>query len=121
MDERRAQAKNVKRFTSDYFDGKQYTKAEISKYESIYGRNFVSPGGEHTFTEFLKWLELKHGMRALDIGCGLGVRAFQMAREYGAQVDGIDISRNMIEIARERCKGGNLANKIRLRQTEGPF
>ncbi len=40
-------------------------------------------------------------MRVLDIGCGIGGSAFYMARRYGALVNGIDLSTNMIEIANE--------------------
>ncbi len=101
-------------FTPDYFDSKQYSESEISKYEAIYGRNFISPGGERTSAEFLARLGLERGMRVLDVGCGLGGSAFQMAREYGAAVDGIDVSANMIEIGRERCKEQGLEDRVRL-------
>ena len=40
-------------------------------------------------------------MKVLDIGCGTGGSAFYMARTYGAQVMGIDLSDNMLEIANE--------------------
>lgn len=104
----------MEKFTPEYFDSKQYTKTQIAKYESIYGRNFISPGGERTSTAFLKRLGLKRGMRVLDIGCGIGGSAFQMARKYGVGVDAIDISRNMIEIGHARCKEEGLEDQVRL-------
>jgi phosphoethanolamine N-methyltransferase len=100
--------------TPEHFDGTQYTKSEIAKYEAIYGRNFISPGGERTSAEFIARLGLERGMRVLDVGCGIGGCAFQMAAEYGADVDGIDISRNMIEIGRERCAQEGLDGHVRL-------
>ena len=39
--------------------------------------------------------------RALDVGCGSGIMAEKLARRF-AEVDGIDISENMLEIARAR-------------------
>ena len=46
-------------------------------------------------------LDLKPGMKVLDIGCGTGGSAFYMARTYGAQVLGIDLSDNMLAVANE--------------------
>ncbi len=54
-------------------------------------------------------------MKVLDIGCGIGGAAFQMAAQYKTHVDAIDISHNMIEIARERCKHEGLEARVRLR------
>ena len=48
-----------------------------------------------------KHLDLKPGMKVLDVGCGIGGSAFHMASTYGASVRGIDLSTNMITIAIE--------------------
>ena len=37
----------------------------------------------------------------LDIGCGIGGSAFHMAQNYKVNVHGIDLSKNMIKMARE--------------------
>lgn len=103
-----------KQFTSEYFDEKQYTRKGIAKYETIFGRNFISTGGQRSAKEFLGRLGLKPGMRILDIGCGIGGHAFQMVKDYAVRVDGIDISRNMIAIARERCKEADMESQVRL-------
>ncbi|MFA6218251.1 MAG: methyltransferase domain-containing protein [Erythrobacter sp.] len=44
--------------------------------------------------------------RALDIGCGAGELALRLARAHpAAQVIGVDISDDLIAVARERCSG----------------
>jgi ubiquinone/menaquinone biosynthesis C-methylase UbiE len=48
-------------------------------------------------------MQLKPGARMRDVGCGLGGSAFVLARDYQAQVTAIDLSVNMIDVARERC------------------
>ena len=104
------------KLSSQYFDQQQYAKSGIADYELVYGRNFISPGGKETSAEFLRLLGLRSSMKVLDIGCGLGGCAFQIATDYGAFVDGIDISHNMIEIGCRRCEEQGLENKVKLYQ-----
>ena len=84
-------------------DEGQYARHEIRKYEAIYGRDFISPGGLQYARKFVAALQLKPGALVLDAGCGIGGSAFLMAREYRARVTGIDLSANMITFARQRC------------------
>ena len=83
-------------------DSSQYTRESIKKYENIFGRNFISTGGLESTREIVKQLNLKSGIKVLDVGSGIGGSAFHMAQEYGAQVHGLDLSHNMLEIANER-------------------
>lgn len=48
---------------------------------------------------------LKPGMRVLDIGCGWGSFCEHAARNHGASVVGLTISREQVEVARSRCAG----------------
>ncbi|MBP9762090.1 cyclopropane fatty acyl phospholipid synthase [Patescibacteria group bacterium] len=48
---------------------------------------------------------LKAGQRVLDIGCGWGSFAQFAAEKYQAKVVGITVSKEQVELARERCKG----------------
>ena len=98
---------------SSSLDSHQYTAEEIRKYEAIYGRHFVSPGGEACARECIARLGLVQGDRVLDVGSGLGGSAFLMAREYGAQVHGIDLSANMVALATEKCREEQLDQQVR--------
>lgn len=53
------------------------------------------------------------GQRVLDLGCGTGALALRAARR-GARVKGIDINRQMLDIARERIAESNLEASIEL-------
>ncbi|HLB42884.1 MAG TPA: cyclopropane fatty acyl phospholipid synthase [Gammaproteobacteria bacterium] len=57
-------------------------------------------------------LQLKPGLRLLDIGCGWGGLAKYAAEQYGVHVVGITISQQQYEYAKEYCKG--LPIEIRL-------
>lgn len=96
-------AGNPPSVTGEFLDSEQYSEASISAYETVFGRDFVSPGGAAMARELLARLALPEGSRVLDAGCGLGGSAFLMAREFGWRVDGIDLSRNMIDVATRRC------------------
>jgi cyclopropane-fatty-acyl-phospholipid synthase len=50
-------------------------------------------------------LNLRPGLRLLDIGCGWGGLARHAAEHYGVMVDGITVSREQLMLARERCRG----------------
>ena len=89
--------------SSEELDTTQYTEVGILRYERIFGAGFVSTGGKVTTTEFLSRLNLKPGMRVLDVGCGIGGGDFLMAELYGVEVVGIDLSTNMVNIAKQRA------------------
>ena len=50
-------------------------------------------------------LQLKPGMRVLDVGCGWGGLSRWMALQHGVEVTGITISREQADLARQRCQG----------------
>ncbi len=93
-------------------DAGQYTQDSIRKYEAIYGRNFISPGGQATTLDILALVDITAGMRVLDVGCGLGGAAMLMARQFGAQVHGVDLSQNMLALAQDRCQEAQLDHLV---------
>ncbi|MFH8421324.1 class I SAM-dependent methyltransferase [Streptomyces sp. NPDC018038] len=72
-------------------------------------------------------LNLKEGDRLLDVGCGWGSMALHAAREYGARVVGITLSREQAAYARKRIAEEGLTDLVEIRVqdyrdvTDGPF
>jgi SAM-dependent methyltransferase len=58
---------------------------------------------EKTAEDFVARLNLKPGMRVLDVGCGTGNQSIPAART-GAHVTGVDIAPNLLAQAAERAK-----------------
>ena len=58
--------------------------------------------------EFVDRLDIQSGARVLDVACGTGNLAIPAARR-GAHVTGVDIATNLLEQARQRAAGENLA------------
>jgi ubiquinone/menaquinone biosynthesis C-methylase UbiE len=54
---------------------------------------------------------VKRGQRVLDIGCGTGALTLRAARK-GAAVRGIDINRQMLEIAQHKAKAMNFSQNV---------
>lgn len=55
------------------------------------------------------------GMRVLDIGCGWGGMALTLARDYGATVVGVTLSREQHAYATERARKEGLSDQVEFR------
>ncbi|XP_040184807.1 phosphomethylethanolamine N-methyltransferase-like isoform X2 [Rana temporaria] len=86
-----------------FLDNQQYSRKGILRYEKIFGEGFVSTGGLETTKEFISMLNPVPGQQVVDVGCGIGGGDFYMAKTYGVEVLGMDLSSNMVEIAMERA------------------
>ncbi|MCP4417963.1 MAG: hypothetical protein GY805_15180 [Chloroflexi bacterium] len=58
------------KITQSFLDSYQYQRHEIEKYEAIYGRNFISPGGKETTQKFLNFIPLGSNKIVLPDACG---------------------------------------------------
>ncbi len=62
-----------------------------------------------------KKLQIEPGMKVLDIGCGWGGMSITLAKEFGAQVVGVTLSKNQLATAQARVKAEGLEDRIDLR------
>ena len=106
--------KNPPPLTQHWLDSHQYTTDSILLYEKVFGEDFVSPGGREFSSRLIETLQLTPGQHVLDVGCGLGGSAFLMAEQYKAVVTGIDLSENMLELARDKLARHQLEESVRL-------
>ena len=71
-------------------------------------------------------LQINENMNVLDIGCGWGGLAFEIARQKQCEVLGISLSENQIKYCKEKAKEHNLDNQVRFelidyRHAKGKF
>ncbi|UVJ44026.1 C17 cyclopropane fatty acid synthase CfaB [Pseudomonas sp. LS1212] len=66
------------------------------------------------FEHLCRKLRLKAGDYLLDVGCGWGGLARYAAREYGAKVFGITLSKEQLKLGRERVKAEGLEDRVEL-------
>jgi len=55
---------------------------------------------------------IKPGSRVIDLGCGWGGMAFELAKKKGCEVTGISLSKNQIEYCKRKAKELNLDNQV---------
>ncbi len=68
---------------------------------------------QNKLDHIIKKLDLKNGMKVLDVGCGWGGLAFEIAKKTGCEVLGISLSRNQIKYATEKARELNLDNQVK--------
>ena len=63
----------------------------------------------------IKKLNLKPNQKVLDIGCGWGTLAIDIAKKTQCEVVGITLSKNQLEYAKQKAKEMNLENQVEFR------
>jgi len=86
-------------------------------YDRIYPRIFDYGG---LYDALAGFLEAHSCRRILEVACGTG-RLMAILEEKGYEVTGLDLSREMLDIARTRCAGKLLRQDMRETRVEGTF
>jgi ubiquinone/menaquinone biosynthesis C-methylase UbiE len=72
------------------------------------GIPIIHLGGARATRDLVAFCNINEESEVLDVGCGTGYTACEIAQKYNSHVVGIDISRNMIVKARERAQQHHL-------------
>ena len=67
---------------------------------------------QNKLNHIIKKLNIKPGQKILDIGCGWGGLAFEIARQKNCEVKGISLSENQINHCKEKAEENNLSNQV---------
>ncbi len=60
----------------------------------------------------VKKLDIKQGQKILEVGCGWGGMAFEIAKQKGCEVLGISLSKNQINYCKNKAKELGLDNQV---------
>lgn len=77
--------------------------------------NTLNEAQQNKFDHLCRKLRLQAGDYLLDVGCGWGGLARFAAREYGAKVFGITLSKEQLKLGRQRVKEEGLTDQVELR------
>lgn len=99
----------------------EYHDNMVTMLELVWGEGYMAPGGPGNVARMLSGIETQ-GRRLLDIGCGIGGPACEMARAHGADVTGIDLEASLVERANRRATDLGIASRCRFQKVElGPL
>ena len=74
--------------------------------------NSIEEAQQNKIDHIIKKLNLKPGQKVLDIGCGWGGMAFEIARQSQCEVKGISLSENQIKYCLNKAKELKLDNQV---------
>ena len=70
------------------------------------------PGGLALTERLGQLLELRPGMRVLDVAAGRGTSAMHLTRKFGCEVVGMDLSAEMVRLATERAEEAGVSDRV---------
>jgi SAM-dependent methyltransferase len=77
----------------------EIAKLDPYKFMATVGKRVIHPGGRASTEALLTRAGITAKSRVLDVGCGVGTTAVEIARRYGAHVTAVDIAPLMLERA----------------------
>ena len=86
---------------------RQYSCAYFTKADET-----LEEAQQNKINHIIKKLNLKPGQKVLDIGCGWGGMAFEIARQSQCEVLGISLSENQINYCNKKAKELNMNNQV---------
>ena len=88
----------------------EYHANMVRMLELIWGEGYMAPGGPGNVAKLLRGIGARD-LCILDIGCGLGGPALEMALTHGARVVGIDLEAPLVDRARTAAERVGLAER----------
>jgi ubiquinone/menaquinone biosynthesis C-methylase UbiE len=79
-----------------------YQPDSIPLFEAIYGKNLISLGGLAAIDNMFTDINI-NGLKALDLGFGLGGVAFYLAEKYQMKIAGVEIHPWMVQYAKDHA------------------
>ena len=67
---------------------------------------------QNKIDHIVKKLDIKQGNKILEVGCGWGGMAFEIAKQKGCEVTGISLSKNQIAYCKNKAKEMKLDNQV---------
>ena len=89
-------------------------QSDAAPVDQLAGVDEFHIGGRLATEMVCERMELAHGLKILDVGCGLGGAARFMAARYGVDVEGVDLTPEFIDVGNALTRALGLDKKVRL-------
>ena len=77
------------------------------------GTKTLEEAQQNKIDHIIKKLDIKEGEKVLEVGCGWGGMAFEIAKQKGCEITGISLSKNQIEYCKKKAKELGLDNQVK--------
>lgn len=85
---------------------------------AVIGKRVIHPGGRKASRQLLEWADVQSGERVLDVGCGVGTTAIDVAARTGAQVTACDISPIMRARAEHNVRSARVGGRVNVEEAD---
>ena len=94
----------------DIFLDKKHRQYSCAYFKHV--KDTLEEAQQNKIDHIIKKLKIEPGQKILDIGCGWGGLAFEIAKQTKCEVKGISLSKNQINYCNEKAKEYNLDNQV---------
>jgi ubiquinone/menaquinone biosynthesis C-methylase UbiE len=91
-------------------------KLDPYMFMAVIGKRVIHPGGRRSTKELIERAAFQKDQHVLDVGCGVGTTAIEIAKTYGCQVTAVDIAPIMRERAAENVKAAGCEGQVTVEQ-----
>jgi SAM-dependent methyltransferase len=82
------------------------------KFMAVIGKRVIHPGGRASTGALLNAAGITGSSRVLDVGCGVGTTAIEIARRFAAAVTAVDIAPLMLERAQANVTAAGVTDRV---------
>jgi SAM-dependent methyltransferase len=85
---------------------------------ALVGKKVIRPGGRQSTEEIFRLADLRPGQHVLEVGCGVGTTAIEIARRFDCQVTAVDIDKVMLDRARTNVHAAGMEAKVTVQEAD---
>jgi SAM-dependent methyltransferase len=83
---------------------------------AVLGKRVIHPGGRRSTGEMFQVANFAPGQKVLEVGCGVGTTAIELAGRFGVTVTAVDVDPQMVEEAQINIDRANVHDKVQVAQ-----
>ncbi len=84
----------------------------------VLGKRVIHPGGRRSTEELFGLARIEPDHRVLEVGCGVGTTAMEIARRFRARVWAVDINERMVQTTARKAEAAGLADEIEVSRAD---
>src|SRR5207253_3015335 len=91
---------------------KEVAQLDPYAFFAMLGKRVIHPGGRTATEQLIRRANFEQGQRVLDVGCGVGTTAIEVANRFGVNVTALDIAPLMLERARRNVAAAGVGDRV---------